>query len=97
MNSNLYHEDERFFNFLQTCGMTKKSYTYGKSRENCTLFANALLSQLNLREGDVLGLLLPNTPEYVFAIHGAMEAGIIVTFINPLYTSGKTLKRLDLT
>lgn len=28
-------------------------------------------------------------PEYVIAIHGAIEAGIITTFVNPMYTPGK--------
>jgi acyl-CoA synthetase (AMP-forming)/AMP-acid ligase II len=27
-------------------------------------------------------------PEYVIAIHGAIEAGVVVTFANPLYTPG---------
>jgi acyl-CoA synthetase (AMP-forming)/AMP-acid ligase II len=36
-----------------------------------------------------MGLLLPNIPEYVIAIHGAIEAGVVVTFANPLYTPGE--------
>jgi len=46
------------------------------------------LGAVGLRQGDVLGILLPNIPEYAIAIHGAIEAGIIVTFANPLYTPG---------
>jgi len=43
---------------------------------------------VGLGQGDVVGLLLPNIPEYAIATHGAIEAGIIVTFANPLYTPG---------
>lgn len=53
-------------------------------------FAKALLAPtgLNLKPGDNVGLLLPNLPEYLPVIYGAMMAGIRVTFANPLYTPG---------
>jgi hypothetical protein len=73
---------------LQTCGLSGRSYTYGETRALCRRFANALLGAVGLRQGDVLGLLLPNIPEYAIAMHGAIEAGIVVTFANPLYTPG---------
>jgi len=57
----------------------------------CRLFASTLISKLGLKKGDVVGLLLPNLPEYVFAIHGALAAGLVVTFVNPLYTASKLL------
>jgi non-ribosomal peptide synthetase component E (peptide arylation enzyme) len=80
---------------LQTCGSSGRSYTYEETRALCRRFGNALLGEVGLRQGDVIGLLLPNIPEYVIAIHGAIEAGIIVTFANPLYTPGEvTLKSL---
>ncbi|XP_021913242.1 4-coumarate--CoA ligase-like [Zootermopsis nevadensis] len=69
-----------------TCGSSGRSYSHGETRALCRRFANALLGAVGLRQGDVLGLLLPNMPEFVIAIHGAIEAGIIVTFANPLYT-----------
>jgi acyl-CoA synthetase (AMP-forming)/AMP-acid ligase II len=83
---------------LQTCGSSGRSYTYGETRALCRRFANALLGEVGLRRGDVVGLLLPNIPEYAIAIHGAIEAGIVVTFANPLYTAGEvTLKSLGQT
>ena len=74
--------------------MTGRSYTYEKSRQSCTLFAQALVSKLKLKKGEVIGLLLPNIPEYAIAIYGAIEAGIVVTFVNPLYTSSELTKIL---
>lgn len=41
-----------------------------------------------MRQHDVLGLLLPNIPEFVPALHGGLLAGLTVTFANPLYTAG---------
>lgn len=55
----------------------------------------ALLGHCGLKPGEVVGLLLPNIPEYIIVCHGAMEAGLTVTFVNPLYTPGNFhLKRL---
>lgn len=50
--------------------------------------AQALLGHCGLRPNEVIGLLLPNIPEYVIVCHGALEAGLTVTFVNPLYTPG---------
>ncbi|XP_050444504.1 uncharacterized protein LOC126848040 [Adelges cooleyi] len=78
-----------------TCGSSGRSYTYGEGRMICRLFASTLISKLGLKKGDVVGLLLPNLPEYVFAIHGALEAGLVVTFVNPLYTSGEVKRQFE--
>lgn len=48
-------------------------------------FANVLTS-LGMRKGDVLGIHLPNTPQYVFALLGAAKAGVIVSGVSPLLT-----------
>lgn len=39
--------------------------------------------------------MLPNMPEYVITIHGALQAGIIVTFVNPSYKAGKEKQQLN--
>lgn len=41
-----------------------------------------------MKPREVVGLLLPNIPEYIIVCHGAIEAGLTVTFVNPLYTPG---------
>lgn len=53
-------------------------------------FAKAVLDQCGLKPGEVIGVLLPNIPEYIIVAHGAFEAGLVVTFVNPLYTPGKS-------
>ncbi|XP_069687233.1 uncharacterized protein [Periplaneta americana] len=76
-----------------TCGTSGRTYTYGEARALSRRFANALLGECGLKRGDVVGLLLPNIPEYLIAIHGAIEAGIIVTFANPLYTADEVRRQ----
>ncbi|PSN40615.1 putative 4-coumarate--CoA ligase 3 [Blattella germanica] len=69
-----------------TCGVTGRSYSFGEARIMCKRFGNALLASCGLKKNDVVGIVLPNIPEYLVAIHGAIEAGLVVTFANPLYT-----------
>lgn len=78
---------------LQTCVESGSSYTYAQARRLSHGIARALAGGLGglrrgLAKGDVVAIVAPNTPEYVFAAHGAIEAGLTVTFVNPLYTPG---------
>lgn len=78
--------------------MTERSYSFGELRILCSRMAGALLSHIGMKPGDVIGLILPNIPEFPIICHGAMEAGIAVTLANPLYTVGKiiSISLLDL-
>uniref|UniRef100_A0A1B6DDZ7 Luciferin 4-monooxygenase n=1 Tax=Clastoptera arizonana TaxID=38151 RepID=A0A1B6DDZ7_9HEMI len=78
-----------------TCGSSGRSYTYGEARFISNAFARAVVSTIGLKKGDCIGLLMPNIPEYVFAMYGALEAGLVVTFVNPLYTSGEILRQFE--
>lgn len=46
----------------------------------------ALLRSLGMQKGDVLGIHLPNTPQYVVALVGAAKAGVAVSGVSPLLT-----------
>jgi long-chain acyl-CoA synthetase len=48
-------------------------------------FAN-LLRSLGLQKGDVMGIHLPNTPQYIVALVGAAKAGVTVSGVSPLLT-----------
>ncbi|MCP3736125.1 long-chain fatty acid--CoA ligase [Sphingomonas sp. RP10(2022)] len=50
-------------------------------------FAGFLAGDLALVPGDVLAIQLPNSLHYPIAVLGAWKAGLIVTNVNPLYTS----------
>lgn len=60
-----------------------------------TKCAQALIGHCGLKPGQVIGLMLPNIPEYIIVIHGAMEAGLIVTFVNPLYTPDEIKRQFE--
>ncbi len=46
----------------------------------------AALADLGVKKGDRVGLLIPNTPQFVMAFYGVLKAGAIVVATNPLYT-----------
>ncbi|MFW9820976.1 MAG: AMP-binding protein, partial [Candidatus Thorarchaeota archaeon] len=46
-------------------------------------FANMLLEN-GFKTGDVVGINLPNTPEYVCTVIGTLKAGCIVSGVSPL-------------
>src|SRR5437879_6127537 len=49
-------------------------------------FANGL-RRLGVKKGDRVGLVLPNTPQFVIAFYGALRAGATVVPCNPRYTA----------
>lgn len=88
--SNVFNRCFACFLFqFQVCGITGRSYTYSRLRDHSAAFAIRLHSELNLQIGDVIAVCLSNIPEFPIAALGSIEAGLIVTTINPIYTSRK--------
>ncbi|XP_059481833.1 uncharacterized protein LOC132200407 [Neocloeon triangulifer] len=69
-----------------TCGLTGRTYKYKEARGSSFNLSVALLNVVGLRPGDVLGMLMPNVPEFPLVFLGAASAGLVVTPANPLYT-----------
>jgi acyl-CoA synthetase (AMP-forming)/AMP-acid ligase II len=53
------------------------------------------LAARGLGRGDVVGLYLPNLPEYAVAFHGVCTAGATNTTVNPLYTARELTHQLN--
>ncbi|MFX0097301.1 MAG: long-chain fatty acid--CoA ligase [Candidatus Hodarchaeota archaeon] len=58
--------------------------SYQELDEHVSRFASAL-QDMGVKKGDVVGLMLPNMPQFVIGYYGAMRAGAIVTAISPLF------------
>ncbi|MEX1006155.1 MAG: AMP-binding protein [Acidimicrobiia bacterium] len=65
-------------------GPTGRSYTYSQLADGTKRVAGWLAGR-GFGHGDVLGILLPNLPEYFMLFHGAATVGGTVTTINPTY------------
>ncbi|KAH6829238.1 4-coumarate:CoA ligase 2 [Perilla frutescens var. hirtella] len=73
-------------------GTTNQVYTY----EDVELTARKVatgLSQLSIQQGETVMLLLPNSPEYVFAFLGASYIGAVSTMANPYFTPAEVIKQ----
>lgn len=49
-----------------------------------------------LKEGDVIALAAPNSPDTVLGFLGSMSGGFVITPMNPYYTVGKLLYDITL-
>jgi len=58
--------------------------TWAEVLRQANAFA-AALAALGVRKGDRVAIMLPNLPQTVIAYFGALKAGAIVVFCNPLY------------
>ncbi|CAK1582700.1 unnamed protein product [Parnassius mnemosyne] len=76
-----------------TCGSSGRSYQYGMLRMMVERCAMGLIGHMRLSPGERIGLILPNIPEFAALIHGAIRAGLVVTFANPLYTAEEVRKQ----
>ena len=70
-----------------------RTLTYAGLCRQVAQLAASLLAR-GARPGEVLGLLMPNQPEYAVAFLGAVRAGGVVTPVNPGYTAREVQRQL---
>ncbi|KAK9280994.1 hypothetical protein L1049_004207 [Liquidambar formosana] len=73
-------------------GATGQVYTYAEVELIGRKVASGL-NKLGVRQGDIIMLLLPNSPEFVFSILGASYRGAAATAANPFYTPAEIRKQ----
>src|SRR5688572_20699944 len=64
--------------------------TFGEIREQADRLA-AALAALGVAQGDRVGVMLPNCPQYVVAAFAVLRLGAVVVNVNPLYTPREVL------
>lgn len=75
---------------VQVDGETNEEFTFAQLRDTCAAVAVRLQRRdFNLQPGNVIAISLPNCPQYVQSALGTIEAGFIVSPLNPLLSSGK--------
>ncbi|KAL0464018.1 UNVERIFIED_CONTAM: 4-coumarate--CoA ligase 1 [Sesamum latifolium] len=73
-------------------GATEDVYTY-EEVELVSRRVAAGLSKVGVRKGDTIMILLPNSPEFVFAFLGASYIGAVSTTANPFFTPAEIAKQ----
>ncbi|XP_014355382.2 4-coumarate--CoA ligase 3 [Papilio machaon] len=78
------------------CGITGRNYTYEQiHRQSQRLGAN-LRKKLKIENGDTIGVLLPNMPEYLTTLIGSLNAGGVISTMNPNYTAYEIQRQLTM-
>ena len=79
---------DAFENFPQKAALAFMGVeiTFSELDRYTNRFADMLL-QSGLKKGDVVGVNLPNIPEYVIAWLGALKAGCVVSGVSPLLSA----------
>jgi 4-coumarate--CoA ligase len=67
--------------------MNGRQYTYDMVRGLSRKFGSALID-MGGKRGDVLGMVVPNIPEFPIAFLGASYVGVTLTTMNPTYRPG---------
>lgn len=75
------------------CGITGRKYTYAQARDKANCIAKSL-KNMGLQDGDVVAIILPNLPESPISFLGILEAGLVVTTVNPMYTIDEISRQL---
>ena len=74
-------------------GATGRVLTYAQLVEQTRRFA-AGLSRAGIRQGDVVAIWSPNSPEYAVVFHAVSRLGAILTTVNPAYTVAEVAHQL---
>ncbi|PXY17100.1 AMP-dependent synthetase [Prauserella coralliicola] len=74
-------------------GRTGAVTTFGELHQRVERIAAGLRGR-GLRTGDVVGLVGPNSPDWVSAFHAVLRAGGVVTAANPTYTTPELAHQL---
>nr|AFG26324.1 4-coumarate-CoA ligase [Cinnamomum osmophloeum] len=75
-------------------GSSGRIYTFAETHLICQKSA-AGLSKLGIKKGDVIMILLQNSPEFAFSFMGASMIGAITTTANPFCTSAEIFKQFS--
>lgn len=75
-------------------GSSGRIYTFAETHLICQKSA-AGLSKLGIKKGDVIMILLQNSPEFAFSFMGASMIGAITTMANPFCTSAEIFKQFS--
>lgn len=81
---------------FQVCATTGRGYTYEQGFKLSSNFAANLRKKFKIRDGDTVAVILPNIPDFPLITLGILEAGGVISTINPAYTARKLFKIVNL-
>ncbi|MFZ0218953.1 MAG: AMP-binding protein [Candidatus Aquirickettsiella sp.] len=102
INSDIYQSLDRLF--TDACGkfcslpalsFFQETISYAQWADLSRSLAAYLQQQLKLSKGTKVALMLPNCPQYMIAIFAVLQAGLVVTNVNPFYTVPEFTQQIE--
>ncbi|KAL3266075.1 hypothetical protein HHI36_010261 [Cryptolaemus montrouzieri] len=91
----IFSKTEKWGSYIATeCSITGRKYTYDQIQKYSNNLAGVFRKKLKLNKGDVVGILMPNSPEYAIVALGILQGGLIATTLNPIYTPEEISRQL---
>ncbi|OWR42277.1 AMP dependent coa ligase [Danaus plexippus plexippus] len=79
---------------LSVCAVSGRGYTYEQAFILSNNFAANLRKKIKLRDGDAVIIMLPNIPDFPLVALGILEAGGVISTVNPLYTAHEVHRQI---
>ncbi|KAJ2951628.1 hypothetical protein O0L34_g13786 [Tuta absoluta] len=79
---------------MAVCASTGRGYTYEQAFKLASTFAANLRLKFKIRDGDTVSVMLPNIPDYPLITMGILEAGGVISTLNPVYTAHEVQRQL---
>src|SRR3990167_2459159 len=77
--SDFLDESEKKYPHKTALIFEEKKYTYSQIKKSADFIANKLSNRS--KKGDVIGILLPNCPEFIFSYFGVLKSGCVALLI----------------
>ena len=91
----LFAEACQKFRSLPALSFFQQTISYDQWADLSRRLAAYLQQELKLSKGTKVALMLPNCPQYMISIFGVLQAGLVVTNVNPFYTVPEFTQQID--
>jgi len=102
INPDIYQSLDRLFldackkfSSLPALSFFQQTISYERWGDLSRCLAAYLQQQLKLSKGTKVALMLPNCPQYMISIFAVLQAGLVVTNVNPFYTEPEFAEQMD--
>lgn len=91
----LFADASKKFGPLPALSFFKQTISYQGWANFSNYLAAYLQKQLQLPKGSKVALMLPNCPQYMISVFAILQAGLVVTNVNPFYTATEFVKQIN--
>ncbi|KAK7067856.1 hypothetical protein SK128_024645 [Halocaridina rubra] len=76
------------------CCLSGRNCTYNQLLDGISKWSG-FLTTLGLEKGDVIAIMMPNSPVFPIVMFGTISSGVVITPVNPRYTTEELVRQLN--